>query len=103
MIEVIRNRDDFNRRRYLFHVLHSPGEIAKIVLSNYYTEKRVTKRHAWRYNIRYERLSKRNSNVGLNQVPMEENIFQEAKRKFIDETAFYMDLNVPFQNREKNE
>lgn len=56
----------------------------RFVLGHYYTYDRQTKRHKWIVRTRYNRISKRDSNIEMQDVPMPDDVIAEWKQRAID-------------------
>lgn len=58
------------------------------VLDSYVTYKRETTRHKWVSVLKYKRIGKRDSNIGIELVNLPQDVMTEAREKAIDSIKF---------------
>jgi hypothetical protein len=85
MIKVIRQKDDLNREVWEFRELqkyiNSP---ITVILNLYSIEERFTKRHKWVSTRAYDRHDQRRSFLQVSEVPLPDDVRQEALEEFIE-------------------
>ena len=80
----VKQLDDFTREIFTFIMFES----LKFYLDYFALEERKTKRHKWRVTRFYDRLEKRDSTLEYIDVPLTEELINEAKAQFVQKIVY---------------
>lgn len=84
MIEVIRQKDELNREVWQFVFFERYiGSDPRIKLRTYTIEKKQTRRHKWTISSLYDIYNRRKSVLEPKDVPLPDDVRQEALEAFI--------------------
>lgn len=91
MIEVIRQPNNLNREVWQFHAMTGHRLEIVVILEYYYKQNRSSARHKWISDEYYSRTG-RGSSLKVGEVPLPDDVAQEALQKFMEQVKVVKEL-----------